>query len=237
MFSPTEIIFPTADELNRIFLSGTMVRLGDGSRRVCYGLPGMPLCVKSYRSESELDTRMKFDGTIETHRLKPSVVREIRGARFNEKLNTSCQEFRYWQKLRDTLPIEIFSVFPQVLECIKVPSRGWCLIEERVLNYDGSNPRFFSHEYHWASQAVKVELLAALDELVDGFATHAIRFYDPQNIIVQRLGKGAFRLRIVDFEPATRCLIPLDLLLPAFARLKFLRRIKRWMKKCLGVVR
>jgi hypothetical protein len=42
-------------------------------------------------------------------------------------------------------------------------------------------------------------------------------------------------LRIVDFEPATRTFLPVDSMLPAFVRMKTLRRAKRWLKTQLGV--
>lgn len=125
---------PAAEELEALFREGKMERLGDGSRRVCYALPGGKLCVKSYRSEDELETMTMPDGSLVKHTLKPSVIREIRKARFDEKRNTSCQEFRYWKKLREKLPPEVFEVFPQTMECVLVPSRGWCVIEELLEN-------------------------------------------------------------------------------------------------------
>lgn len=225
--------FPTAEELEALFREGKMDRLGDGSRRVCYELPGGRFCVKSYRSEAELETRMKPDGSLEKYMLKASVIREIRKARFDEKRNTSCQEYRYWKELRRKLPEEVFSVFPQTLECMLVPSRGWCIIEETVRNADGSRPKRFSHEYRSVSRSDRETLISSLDDLTAVFARHAVRFYDPQNIMVQRLPGGGFRLRIVDFEPVTRCVIPIDRLLPRFVRMKFLRRINRWKREHL----
>lgn len=225
----TEI--PTAEELDFLFREGTMERLGDGSRRVCYALPGGKLCVKSYRSEEELETRMGPDGSLEKFRLKPSVAREIRSARFDEKRNTSCQEYRYWKKLRDSLPADVFAVFPQTMECLSVPTRGWCIVEERVTNATGSSPLRFSHEYRAADEEMKSSLRSAVKELLSRFISCAVRFYDPQNIIVQRLEGGDFRLRVVDFEPVTRCLLPLDRLLPLLVRLKTARRANRWLRE------
>lgn len=226
---------PTAEELEILFREGKMERLGDGSRRVCYALPGGKLCVKSYRSEEELDTRMKADGSLETYALKASVIREIRKSRFDKKRNTSCQEYRYWKKLREKLPPEVFEVFPQTMECVFVPSRGWCVIEERVKNFDGTQPLRFSHEFRSALLQYKEHLVAALKKTASDFIFHAVRFYDPQNLVVQKNADGGFRLRLVDFEPATRSFIPVDSMLPSLVRMKTKRRVNRWMRDHLGI--
>ena len=125
---------PTAEELEALFQEGKMARIGDGSRRVCYALPGGGLCVKSYRSENELETRMRSDGSIERHPLKSSVISEIRKARFDERFNTSCREYRYWKELRQRVSTEQLEAFPKTMEMVCIPSRGWCLVEELIEN-------------------------------------------------------------------------------------------------------
>lgn len=223
---------PRVEELESLFLEGKMVRLGMGSRRACYRIPDVDLCLKCYRSDDEIEEGL-FGGNLE---LSPSVVREIKSARSDERRNTSCQEYRYWKKLREKLPEELFSVFPQTMECIFVPSRGWCAAEELVKNSDGSQPRHFAAEYKAVDGIEKSKLLSALDGMLAGFSAHSVRLYDPQNIIVQRFDDGSFRLRIVDFEPATRCFIPLDSIFPALIRRKTARRVGRWLREQLGVL-
>ncbi len=222
---------PTAEELESLFREGKMERLGMGSRRSCYALPGGKLCVKCYRSDVEIEEGL-YNGS---KKLSVSVVNEIKRARFDEKRNTSCQEYRYWGELRKKLPQKLFSVFPQIMECVLVPSRGWCVAEELVENADGSRPLPFAAEYKAADGIAKSKLLFALEEMSAEFLVHSVRLYDPQNIIVQRFEDGSFRLRIVDFEPATRCLIPLDSIFPALVRRKTARRVGRWLREQLGV--
>lgn len=221
---------PTGDELEALFQEGKMLRLGMGSRRTCYKIPGTKLCVKCYRSEDEIEEG-KYDGEVA---LSSSVVREIRKGRFDSKSNTSCQEYRYWTRLKKNLPSEVFAVFPQTLECVSVPSRGWCIAEERVENYDGSEPESFKSAYRVADGCGRRKLLAAFSRLVEQFRIHAVRFYDPQNLLVQKISADDFVLRIVDFEPATRCILSFDSLHPFFVRRKMLRRVKRWLKAQLG---
>jgi hypothetical protein len=213
-----------------------MTRIGDGSRRVCYALPGGELCVKSYRSEEELLTRLRPDGTLENYPLKPSVVSEIRRARHDERRNTSCQEYRYYRALKDRLPPEAFAVFPERLEQIFVPSRGWSLVENIVRNADGSPVRKFAAEYVEADEGLRARLLAAFESLRESLAKYRVRFHDPQNVMVQFDRTGDFRLRIVDFEPASRVLIPLDVWFPLLAAGKVRRRMRRFIGSCRSLV-
>lgn len=222
---------PAAEELNNLFLEGKMECLGMGSRRTCYKIPGTKLCIKCYRTDDEIK-KGKYDGA---KALAPSVVREIAKARFDEKRNTSCQEYRYWNKLKGKLPSEVFAAFPQKMECVLVPVRGWCLVEERLENFDGSEPEDFKSAYFAADDKIKKSLLSAFLRLIEQFRFYAVRFYDPQNLLVQRISNEDFVLRIVDFEPASRSFLPIDSILPPLVRRKTMRRARRWLEMQLGV--
>lgn len=225
----------TGAELEEKLARGELKRIGDGSRRICYAIGDTGLCLKGYRREEELDSRMRPDGTLETYPLKPSTIREIRAARFDERRNTSCQEWRYYQELKVKLPQELFAAFPETLERVSVPSLGWCLVENLIVNADGSPVRKFAPVYHDADEALQKQLLAKLLALRDGLMQHAVRFYDPQNVMVQFAADGSFRLRIIDFEPATRTWIPLDAILPFLVRQKCARRFRRFIKESLHI--
>ena len=173
--------FPTAEELEALFREGKMARIGMGSRRTCYKIPASNLCVKCYRSEDEIKEG-KYNGSVA---LAPSVVREIVKARFDEKRNTSCQEYRYWKKLKGKLPSEVFAAFPQKMECVLVPARGWCLVEERLENFDGSKPEDFKSAYFAADDKIKKSLLSAFLRLIEQFRFYAVRFYG--NFAVERV--------------------------------------------------
>ena len=75
----------------------------------------------------------------------------------------------------------------------------------------------------------RAKLLASFRALVDALVRHAVRFYDPPNILSQWFSDGSFRLRIMDFEPVSRLLIPIDLL-PAIQRFKVRRRFERYLR-------
>lgn len=195
--------------------------LGAGSRRACYEVPGTDLCLKCYRDEAGA---------------AGAVAREIRKFRHDEKHNTCCQEYRYHQELKRRLPDYVFAAFPERLEQVYLPARGWCLLESRVRNADGTPCGRFSETYRAADKATKSKLLKQFWLLVNAFAAYAVRFYDPQNVLVQHLSDGTFRLRVVDFEPASRTLFPIDSLCPAIRRRKVIRRAERYLRTHCGGV-
>ena len=219
----------TAEQLDGLFRTGAMKRLGIGSRRACYAIPGTDLCVKCYRSEEEIALG-KHVGYEPFKPLRPSVISEIRKNRFSDRKNTSCQEWRYYRSIMGRIPKKLAEAFPETIERLQVPVRGWCLVESMVRNFDGTAPRKF-HETCASvrDRSRRMELLSALESLRDGLMESCVRFYDPQNILVQWMSAGSFRLRIVDFEPESRVAIPIDELFPPLARMKIRRRFARYM--------
>ena len=211
----------TGEELEAMLERGELAFLGAGARRECYAIPGTGLCLKCYRDESAASNA--------------TVAREIRRCRHDERRNACCREYRYWQRLKSTLPPYVFAAFPDAMERILLPRRGWAIVEARVRNADGTPCERFSLAYRTADEATKAKLLKEFWLLVGAFAAYAVRFYDTQNVVVQRLDSGGFRLRIVDFEPAARTLIPVDSLCNAIVRGKVIRRAKRYLSSHCGV--
>ena len=198
-----------------------------GSRRACYLLPDGRHCLKCYRSDDEIKEG-KYPGDVLVP-LSPATEREIRGRRFDERHNTSCQEYRYWLSLKRRLPADLMAVFPETVEQMLLPTRGWALMEELVVNEDGERSKGFAEEWHGADPETKARMLTAFQALADGLVKYAVRFYDPPNIMVQWLADGSFRLRIADFEPASRLLVPIDAI-PFVTRLKVRRRFSRYLR-------
>lgn len=199
-----------------------MTEIGRGSRRTCLRMPDSGLCIKRYRDD---------DGVGET------VRREISHCRFDRARNTCAQEYDYVRSLAASLPPDVFAVFPETMELKEDPVHGWYLVESLVLNGDGSVPERFSRTCGAADAQMRHRLLAAYCNLVHAFMVSAVRFYDPQNVLVQwerRPFESAFRLRIVDFEPASRAFISVDLVCPALRRMKVYRRVKRYLRQHVG---
>ena len=215
------------DEIESLLAAGTAERLGMGARRVCYALPGGGLCVKCYRSDSEIDEG-KHPERLPFKPVAFAVAQEIRACRFDERRNTCCLEHVYWEELRGRLPEELMAVFPSAMDMVLLPSRGWGVVEERIKNADGSHVMKFRDAWLAADARKRIELFAALDSLAEKLVRYAVRFYDPQNILVQKNADGSFRLRIADFEPVARAFIALDRCSPAIVRMKLRRRFKRF---------
>ena len=222
-------MIPTAEQLDEWFKAGAMKRLGMGSRRACYAIPDTNLCVKCYRSDEEI-AEGKHPGRSPVKPIAAAVVREISRYRFDEKRNACCQECRYWHSLKHLIPINLMAAFPSVIEQVFVPSRGWCVVETRISNYDGSPVVKFHEAWAVASESERRRLFVALESFAEELMHYAVRFYDPQNILVQRCANGSFRFRITDFEPLSRTWIDMDCLSSAFVRLKVRRRFARYRK-------
>lgn len=194
-----------------------MTEIGKGSRRVCLRMPDALLCVKRYRDDGEVGE---------------TVRKEIERCKFDRRRNTCAQEYDYIRSLEKILSHETLAVFPEKMELKKDPVHGWHLVESLVLNGDGSVPERFSRTCRAANANMRRRLLAAFRNLAHAFEAAAVRFYDPQNVLVQWSGKpfeSDFRLRIVDFEPASRAFLPIDLLFSALRRMKLRRRVKRYL--------
>lgn len=219
----------TADEIDGFFKSGALELLGMGSRRACYRLPGNDaLCLKCYRSDEEI--KMGRDpGRPDSRPLASGAVREIRACRFNERKNTCCQEYRYWRKLSAEAPRELISVFPETMKIFRTESRGWCLVEELMTNDDGSAIVKFLPAFNAADEAERRVLAELFDSLENLLISCNVSFFDPQTVMVQRRN-NTLRLRIPDFEPATRTLLPLEKFFPPIVRAKVKRRFARYRK-------
>lgn len=218
----------SAEDLERLLADGALERIGMGTRRACYRLPDGLHCLKCYRSDAEIQEG-KYPGFTPVRPLASAAVREIRRCRFDERRNTCCQEYRYWLELRKRLPDDLMAVFPYEMEQVLLPSRGWALVEELVLNADGAIPKKFVEEWIVADVCKREGLVRAYSDLGAGLSRHAVRFYDPPNIVVQLLSDGTSRLRITDFEPASRLFLPVDRI-PAIARIKVRRRFARHLR-------
>jgi hypothetical protein len=218
----------TAEEIDALLKSGKLERLGMGSRRACYRLPGVGLCVKCYRSDDEI-AEGKHPGLQPFKPLSPSVVKEIRRCRFDEKRNTCCQEHEYWKELHRTLTKDLMDMFPATMEKLLLPSRGWCVVEELIENADGSPPAKLYWEFTLAPPAARPAIAAAFDRIAEKILSSAVRIYDPQNLLLQKNSDDTFRIRIADFEPSARTIVSPDRF-PYIVRMKLRRRFARYRK-------
>ena len=74
-------------------------------------------------------------------------------------------------------------------------------------------------------------LYDAIEQLFKRFVAHGICFFDPSNILVQWTGPETFRLRIADFEPSCRALLPGLSRINFYVRCKVRRRATRYLRR------
>jgi hypothetical protein len=221
LFEPKDFTRSLPANIVKAWQEGKLEFIGGGSRRQCYRIPWENLCIKCYR----------LDAATATH-LKPSVLAEIGRMRHNRTQNTSCQEFDYFeQKVTQDSP-KVVAIFPNVLELIYLPECGWTLIEELLLNYDGSYVKHCEECLRQTTDpALRKAIFDAIIQLKDDILKYNIKLYDPQNLLIQFIDEHTFQVRLSDFEPANRTLIKLDELSPIFIRRKTARRCNAFLQR------
>ncbi len=203
--------------------------LGTGRRRRCHRLPDTNLCVKFYHRDSALPP-----GTRLTTRLAIAWGRTCRLA------NVNYREWQYHQRLKQQHPDALTAVFPEHTEPVHCPQRGWGIIETVILNADGRPPRKVADELKVQVQRdpqIGRELYDAVEQLLKQFVARGVCFFDPSNILVQWTGPETFRLRIADFEPSCRALIPGLSRITFYVRCKVRRRATRFLGRLDAILK
>lgn len=199
--------------------TGSLV--GQGRRRECYLVPGKKVCVKFYRSPGNLPANTRCGVRIDI----------ALGRRFR-RLNINFREWRYHQQLLRDLPAELSALFPEHTEPVFCPGRGWGIQESLILNADGTLPRRILHELAALDNpALARRLYLEAARLYQRLAEQGVCFFDVSNVLVQWTGTGTFRLRIADFEPSCRALLPGLIHVRPYVRCKVRRRARRFLKR------
>ncbi len=104
--------------------------IGAGMIRACYRIPGTLECVKFYRTTEKVD-----------HEWKPDTYWRIRLTRHRFWSNINMQEWRYYERLKKRLPVDVMAIFPDKITPVYSVKYGWGIKETLLLNYDGSPVR------------------------------------------------------------------------------------------------
>lgn len=211
-------LLPSTIELN--LRANNLPYIGKGSRRICHCIEDTGLCIKCYHLPETLPTDSPSSIKIR---------REIITCAHSRKKNTSCQEYDYLQTMIKDKPATLIAAFPETVDIVYLPTYGWSLIETLIVNHDGSPAQLFPDylRAHTSNPDLYTKTLHLLTAFVHDLATHAITFYDLQNILIQERGNDTIRFRIADFEPANRQAISFFMKIPYFIRRKIWRRFYR----------
>ena len=209
-----------------LIFENPLVEIGHGSRRVCYKIGDTGFCVKFYKRPEDC-TREK---------MKPSVRRDIRRRRFNKFKNSCSQEVHVWEKFRHIMPEEIRNALPPVMERVFHPTWGWGVLETFFQNPDGRPilPVEWEMDRPGSTHLVR-SAYQQMSHYLQLLIIHSAPFYEASNFFAWLQPDGSVKLRIIDFEPDSKTLFPLEAVWPWFRRQKLRRDANRylhhWRKK------
>ncbi len=198
-----------------------LVEVGHGSRRTCYRIGETGFCVKFYKRPDQ----------CVKGKMKRSVRRDIAWRRFSKARNSSSREVYVYELFRHSLPPAIREKLPPVVERVYHPIFGWGILETYYTNPDGT--AIIPYEYEikrQTSEPNKREIyIQARDLLIEMIAASAY-FYEPGNFHTLFTTDGRIETKIIDFEPESKMLIPLEVVSAAYRRWKLRRKAKRYLK-------
>lgn len=204
------------DELPRI-------RVGwGGSRRVCYRLGESGYCVKFYKPPEE----------CAPGKMKRSIRRDVARRRFDERLNSCAQEVAHYRREWSRYPDPVRSALLPVVERVFDPRLGWGVFETYFANPDGTAVIPYEFEIRRQTPEAKREIYLQARALLLELIREGAYFFEPGNFHVLLGADGSIALKIVDFEPQAKTLLPLERLSAAYRRWKLRRKARRYLAHC-----
>ena len=200
--------------------SNELVPVGRGSRRQAYRIGDTGYCAKFYLPPEECAPGA----------MRASIRRDIGWRRFSRMYNSSSREVYVYGKLRHVMPQSVRDRMPPVCERVFHPKWGWGVLETFYANPDGSAVLPYINEISRRKSVEEKNFIyrAARDLLLELIA-HSAPFYEPGNIHVQELPDGRLEMKIVDFEPDPKVMLPLESVLPFLRRVKLRRKARRFL--------
>ena len=207
--------------LNRLVVENELVEIGRGTRRVAYKVGETGCCAKFYYPEEQC---------VESRKMQKSIQRDVRWRRFNKWRNTSCEEVYIYNSLRHRMPSSIRRRMPEVCERVFHPKWGWGVIETYYTNPDGTAIIPYEFEIRRQGPETREVIYAQARALLDELIAASAPFYEPGNFHVLMGEDGTVDLKIVDFEPSSKTLIPVEAVWPWFRRRKLARKADRYLR-------
>lgn len=215
--------------LNRLILENELVEIGRGTRRIAYRVGDTGYCAKFYYPKEQC---------IEALKMQKSIQRDVRWRRFNKARNSSSREVYVYNLFRHSMPPDIRARMPEVCERVYHETWGWGVIETYYTNPDGTAILPYENEMARQTPANREKIYdLAVDFLKTIIAAGAL-FYEPGNFHVLIKPDGSIELKLVDFEPESKTLIPLEMYSKWFRRRKLVRKSRRYLRHirdCFGI--
>jgi hypothetical protein len=197
--------------------------IGEGTIRCCYHKKGQPVCYKFYANWLSRDP---------THPRSWKTRLRLLFTKHLFWFNINMQEWRYYARLKKRLPVALMAAFPELMEPKYSPSAGWGLCESLLTNYDGSYGKLVEEEMRRLAGTPGANgLYQEVEAFFEQAVTHAIALYDPRNLLVQWVSPNSYRLRVVDFEPKAKAVIPGLTYFKPFVRRRVWGRSKAYLNR------
>lgn len=197
-----------------------LVPIGRGSRRQAYRIGDTGFCAKFYLPPEE----------CAKGKMKASIRREIAWRRFSRFCNSSSQEVYAYERFRHELPELIRGCLPPVCERVFHHRLGWGVLETLYLNPDGEAIVSCRREIaRQKDEAVKAFIYRSVRDLLNGLIARAAHFHEPGNFHVLFSRSGGIEIKMIDFEPDSKTLIPIEAYLACWRRMKLRRKSRRFL--------
>jgi len=199
-----------------------LVEIGRGARRVCYRIGDTGFCVKFLREPSDGQSGRKVGWRFR---------QMLKNGRFNRRQNVNCLEADAMNRYRREAGPLVAAAFPETVEVVFDEHRGYGVLMSYLTNADGS--RVIRAEYEMAKRRDPVfatDCCQCLAALFEELIASAAPFFEPANVQVQFRANGTFRLRLIDFEPVDKKLVPITEWLPLARRINLRRKTGRYLE-------
>lgn len=194
--------------------------IGRGSRRQAYKIGDTGFCAKFYLPPEECTPE----------KMKKSIRNEISRRRFSRLSNSSSQEVYIFGKFRHYMPEDIRSRLPPVCERVYHPQWGWGVLETYYTNPDGTAIIPYRREMERRKdKAGKMEIYRQARDILSEMIAVSALFHEPGNFHVLNGADGSITLKLIDFEPDPKTLIPLEAMFPFVRRAKLRRKARRFL--------
>lgn len=199
-----------------------LVEIGRGARRVCYRIGETGFCVKFLRDPKDADSDRKLGWRFRVM---------LKTARFDRRRNVNCLEAEAMMRYRREAGPHVSAAFPEVVEVVFDEQRGYGVLMSLLANADGS--KIIRVEYEMKKRRDPVFSAACcrqLKELFNELIAISAPFFEPANVQIQFLSDGSTRLRLIDFEPVDKKLIPIAEVVPFVRRKNLQRKTARYLR-------
>ena len=201
--------FPEFTDFAAVKAKYPLERVGSGgARRACWKIGDTGFCVKFY----------KDDAMLESDGIKDSIRREVRKKRFDLKRNNSAQEVRVYERYMRTMPPEVTSKLPEVVELVFDDSLGYGILETYYTNPDGTAIIPYEFEIRRQTPENREIIYAQAKELLEILIANSAFFYEPGNFHNRILSDGTIETKIIDFEPTSKLFIKIERIWPWWRR-------------------